>query len=67
MDLDFNDHSNTMRCPKCQWVSITKVSDLKTPMGICMEPTGDHFVCTNPACQVERIYGENGVYIVTKA
>ena len=51
---------NTLRCPKCGWVSTTKVMDTTRYIGLCMEPMGDHFICTNPACQVERIYGENG-------
>lgn len=55
---------NTMRCPICGWVSITKVIDTTRYIGLCIEPMGDHFICTNPKCQVERIYGENGVFLV---
>lgn len=52
----------TIRCPKCDWVSVTKVIDATHYIGLCMEPMGDHFLCTNPKCGVERIYGENGVF-----
>lgn len=55
---------NTMRCPRCQWVSVTKVTDTVLYIGLATGPMGDHFVCTNPACRVERIYGENGVVLV---
>lgn len=55
---------NTMRCPRCDWVSVTKVEDTVLYIGLAMGPMGDHFVCTNPACRVERIYGENGVLLV---
>lgn len=57
---------NTMRCPVCNWVSITKIVDATRHIGLCMEPMGDHFLCTNPACQAERIYGENGVTLLKK-
>jgi hypothetical protein len=53
-----------MRCPRCQWVSVTKVAGTVLYIGLSMEPMGDHFVCTNPACNVERIYGENGVVLL---
>jgi hypothetical protein len=55
---------SVMRCPRCQWVSVTKVTDTVLYIGLSMEPMGDHFVCTNPVCKVERIYGENGVVLV---
>jgi hypothetical protein len=55
---------NTIRCPRCQWVSVTKVADTALYVGLSMIPMGDHFICTNPQCQVERIYGENGVVLV---
>ena len=55
---------NVMRCPICGWVSVTKVLDTTLYIGLSIEPMGDHFICTNPQCQVERIYGENGVILV---
>lgn len=66
MGSDSNEASskNTMRCPRCNWVSITKVADTTRYIGLCMEPMGDHFLCTNPKCGVERIYGENGVFFI---
>jgi hypothetical protein len=66
MVSDFNavNLKNVMRCPVCQWVSVTKIIDTVLYIGLSMEPMGDHFVCTNPACKVERIYGENGVVLV---
>ena len=57
---------NVMRCPKCQWVSVTKVTDTVLYLGLAIGPTGDHFVCTNPKCGVERIYGDNGVVLVKR-
>ena len=55
------DESNTIRCPRCGHVSITKFVMNSSYLGIMFEPTGDYFVCTNPACGVERIYGENAI------
>jgi hypothetical protein len=55
---------NVMRCPRCQWISVTKVTDTVLYLGLAIGPTGDHFICTNPQCKVERIYGENGVALV---
>ena len=68
MDSDSNEvHKkileNTMRCPKCGWVSVTKIADSTPFIGLMMHPIGDHFLCTNPQCGVERIYGENCVII----
>jgi uncharacterized Zn finger protein (UPF0148 family) len=40
MDSDFNE-DNTARCPKCEWVSITKKDG--------------QFVCVNPSCDVHYI------------
>jgi hypothetical protein len=62
MDSDFKEgHKNLMRCPKCGWVSVTKVIDAAPFIGLMMHPTGDYFACTNPKCGVERIYGENAI------
>ena len=55
---------NVMRCPICGWISVTKVTDTLLYIGLSMEPMGDHFICTNSKCKVERIYGENGVVLV---
>lgn len=57
-------NKNVMRCPRCQWVSVTKVEDTVLYIGLSLAPMGDHFICTNPACRVERIYGENSVLLV---
>jgi hypothetical protein len=53
--------TNTMRCPVCEYVSITKFVDSNPHLGIMFQPDGDYFVCLNPACNVQRIYGENAV------
>jgi hypothetical protein len=47
-------------------VSVTKVTDTVLYLGLAIGPTGDHFVCTNPKCGVERIYGDNGVVLVKR-
>jgi len=56
---------NTMRCPRCGWVSVTKISDCSSNIMVLMEESADCFVCTNPKCGVERIYGE-GVFLVVQ-
>jgi hypothetical protein len=65
MGSDFKEvrNVNTMRCPKCEWVSATKVLDDTPYIGLMFHPCGDYFICTNPACGVERIYGENAIII----
>ena len=58
-----SDSSEVRRCPKCGWVSVTKVIDDSPHFGIMFQPSGDYFVCTNPQCDVQRIYGENAILI----
>jgi len=48
--------ANTARCPMCQWVSVVRVTKDSNNLG-------DYFACTNPRCQVERIYGENAIFM----
>ena len=57
------DSSEVKRCPKCGWVSTTKIVDDSPHFGIIFQPSGDYFVCTNTKCDVERIYGENAILI----
>lgn len=54
-----------MRCPRCGWVSVTKISDCSSNVMVMMEQSSDCFVCTNPKCGVERIYGE-GVFLIVE-
>jgi hypothetical protein len=63
MGSDFKEvkDTNTLRCPKCGWVSVTKTIDESLHLGIMFHPCGDYFVCTNPKCGVDRIYGENAI------
>lgn len=42
---------DTRRCPWCNHVSTVYVQDGKDR----------YFYCQNPACKVERIYGDNAV------
>lgn len=42
---------NSRRCPCCNHVSTVRVSDGED----------SYFYCQNPACSVERIYGDNAV------
>lgn len=53
--------ANTMRCPACGHVSVTKFVDNSPHLGILFQPDGNYFVCTNLKCNVERIYGENAI------
>lgn len=53
-----------MRCPRCEHISVTKVLETEKFVGICFEPNGDYFICTNPRCDVQRIYGDNGVLLI---
>lgn len=55
---------NVMRCPKCDWVSVTKVEETYLYIGLAVQAVGDSFICTNPKCNVEKIYGTNGVLLL---
>lgn len=53
---------DVMRCPSCGHVSTLRVEDNRQYIGISFgDPCGDYFLCQNPKCDVERIYGENCV------
>lgn len=49
------------RCPKCGWLSVTKVVSDTPYISLIFQPTDNYFVCTNMKCDVERIYGENAI------
>lgn len=61
MGSDSKEDVNTMRCPKCEWVSITKVMEGTRHFGIMVKVMMDHFICTNPNCEVVKIYDTNAV------
>ena len=60
MDLDSKE---VERCPKCEWLSTTKIVDENSYVGLTFQPTGSYFVCVNPKCNVDRIYGENAILL----
>lgn len=62
MDSDFRE-VNTFRCPKCGWVSTTKVIDEDPHVGLMFQPTGNYFICMNYKCDVARIYGDNAILL----
>jgi hypothetical protein len=51
----------TMRCPKCEVISMVKESAIKPYVSLFAGDYGDYFVCQNPKCDVERIYATNAV------
>ena len=51
----------TCRCPSCAHVSTVKVGDDLPYVSMYAEPSGSYFICQNPKCEVERIYGSNCV------
>lgn len=51
------------RCPKCGWLSVTKVMSATPYISSMLQPSDNYFVCTNMKCDVERIYGENAILI----
>ena len=56
--------SEVFRCPKCQHLTTVKVPDDDTPyVSLFAGPVGPYFVCQNPKCDVERIYGTNAVMV----
>lgn len=55
---------NTCRCPKCKHVSTVKVGENDAPyVSLYAGHEGPYFVCQNPKCDVERIYGDNAVMV----
>ena len=58
---DEPEHSR--RCPCCGHVSTLRVEDGATHYGYFIGLSGDYFICQNPKCNVERIYGDNAVEV----
>lgn len=55
--------SEVCRCPKCDHVTTVKVEDETPYVSLGAGPTGPYFVCQNPRCDVERIYGTKAVMV----
>lgn len=56
--------SNVYRCPKCEHVTTVKVACEEVPyVSLFAGAVGPYFVCQNPRCNVERIYGTNAVMV----
>jgi hypothetical protein len=55
------DGPQVMRCPSCEVISVVKAGEEVCSYGLFMGLTGEYFICQNPKCEVERIYGENCV------
>jgi hypothetical protein len=67
MGSDFNEaEKNTQRCPKCGWLSVVKIVDDTVHVGLMFGVVATHWLCNNPKCTVERIYGDNCIYEQTK-
>jgi hypothetical protein len=50
-----------MRCPKCEVISVAKEEFPQEYVSLFAGHHGNYFICQNPKCNVERIYGENCV------
>ena len=61
-----DEERTTARCPKCEHISALKVGTEDPYVSIYAGPTGPYFVCQNPKCDVERIYGTNAVMVSGK-
>lgn len=56
------EEESTRRCPACKHVSTVKVGGDDEPyVSLFAGCHGPYFVCQNPKCNVERIYGDNAV------
>jgi hypothetical protein len=55
------DGPQVMRCPKCEVISVVKAGEDTFCFGLYAGLTGKYFICQNPKCEVERIYGSNCV------
>lgn len=55
------DGPQVMRCPKCEVISVVKAGEKDSGFGIYAGLSGEYFICQNPKCEVERIYGSNCV------
>jgi hypothetical protein len=51
----------------CGWVSVTKMVFDAPHIGLMFNAIGDHFICTNLQCDVERIFGDNAVMLMKDA
>ena len=57
------ENNETRRCPVCEHVSTVKVGDDGPYVSFFAGLSGEYFVCQNPRCSVERIYGDNAVMV----
>ena len=56
--------SEVYRCPKGEHVTTVKVACEEVPyVSLFAGAVGPYFVCQNPRCDVERIYGTNAVMV----
>jgi hypothetical protein len=55
--------SEVFRCPKCQHLTTVKVADDMPYVSLSAGAYGPYFVCQNPRCDVERIYGTKDVMV----
>jgi hypothetical protein len=55
------DGPQVMRCPKCEVISVVKAGEKDRGFGFYAGLSGEYFICQNPECDVERIYGSNCV------
>jgi hypothetical protein len=60
------DGPQVMRCPKCEVISTVKEQSAKPYVSLFAGYSGDYFICQNPKCDVERIYGTNAVMVSGK-
>lgn len=53
------------RCPKCEHLSLDYVLDDGPYVSFFAGLSGEYFLCKNPDCDVDRIYGDTAVTLVT--
>jgi hypothetical protein len=65
IEHSFKDESGpeVMRCPKCEHLSTEKVGVDMPYTSFFPWLSDEYFVCQNPKCKVERIYGENAIIL----
>lgn len=65
MEHSFKDEEGleVMRCPKCEYLTMDKVEANTPYFSYFAGLSGEYFVCKNPKCDVERIYGENAIVL----
>jgi len=63
VEYSFKDEEGpqVMRCPKCEVISVVKAGEKDSGLGFYAGLSGEYFICQNPGCEVERIYGSNCV------